>query len=57
MRPVFCIFTVCGKLEQKGSRFANAGGSWNNTSDNGLFALNLNNAVSNSNTNIGGSQY
>ena len=40
------------RINRKGHRFY--GGNWNNGSNNGLFSLNLNNAASNANTNIGG---
>ena len=35
------------------SRFTNAGGNWNNTSNAGTFHLNVNNDTSNANANIG----
>ena len=50
-----CSSFTALRFSPVGRGFAIVGGSWNNTSNAGLFALNLNNAVSNSNTNIGGS--
>ena len=38
---------------QSSSRAAIRGGNWNNASNAGVFSLNLNNAPSNTNTNIG----
>lgn len=35
------------------SRLPNCGGNWNNTSNAGVFYVNLNNTRSNTNTNIG----
>jgi len=40
------------RINRKGHRFY--GGNWNNGPNNGLFNLNLNNAATNVNTNIGG---
>lgn len=43
----------CDNGNDNASRFANAGGNWNNTSNAGAFHLNVNNSATNTNTNIG----
>jgi len=42
-----------GKTNNNASQAFLRGGNWNNTSNAGVFALNLNNAPSNQNNNIG----
>lgn len=46
-----------GTVRYKGTGFAIVGGNYNNGSLDGCFTVNLNNAVSNSNSNNGGSLY
>jgi formylglycine-generating enzyme required for sulfatase activity len=46
-------FTVFTDFGDKTNSAFKRGGNWNNTSNAGAFALNLNNGPSNTNTNIG----